>query len=276
MLRLLKKSFEKSFRAFSLLEVSIALCVSGIMMGSFISLWSTYNRLQKHQKTQANQEKIFKAIGVFFTEQGFLPCPADPSATSNFGVMRPYCPGILSQGLVPFRTLGLDESIAKDGYNRWFTYSMESKISYRNLIFLVSICQFFLQTLRQHTVSDGDMEDIAEALDKKDGIAILLVSHGPKGYGSFLGRGSLQRMASPGVVLSPCKTKNLDGDFSFCIKPKADEVGLFDDRIFWVTRRNFLMLYTNIGLRCTDKDYSPAGSQASSYRTNPATSSRFK
>lgn len=270
------RSFQEGlgFRGFSLLEVTIALCISGIMVGSFVSLMNSYTILEKVRKTQDHKEKILGALGLYFTEHGHLPCPGDPSSLgSDIGIMRRYCPGVLAQGIVPFRTLGLDEATAKDGYKRWFTYAIEPCNNYRDLFLLSSICNRFLSRDRIIGLRDQEVENIVNLLDPKDGIGVVLISHGQKGYGAFRGRGSLQRIQPPGhLKLSGCKRQNMIGLTQFCHRPPPEDKGFFDDQLFWVTRQHFLLFYTGIKLRCSEGKYDFSPALSSPKESNPKSS----
>ncbi|MDR0552800.1 MAG: hypothetical protein LBG13_01770 [Holosporales bacterium] len=93
---------------FSLIEASISLLIVGIVSSVCISQLSVFMAVNRMQKTQANCEIIVKALGTYMRVDCVLPPPVNVDS-SGFG-------------RVPFETVGIMESFAKDGNGNWILY----------------------------------------------------------------------------------------------------------------------------------------------------------
>lgn len=70
-----------------------------------------------------------------------------------------------------------------------------------------------------------------------DGIAVILISHGPRGYGAF--SDNFQRIPCQDNA-SECKRKNCQDTLLWCAKPEERDKGHFDDSVMWKTRMTML------------------------------------
>jgi len=124
--------FKKHLPGFTLIEMSFVLIIAGLIMGLSMPLLATLLQQQKHKQTQAHQEQILYALAAFLNQHGHLPAPAHPEAVaSEHGVASDNtCQGEdHCQGLVPYRTLGLMENLAKDGYHHWMMYVTDKQLT---------------------------------------------------------------------------------------------------------------------------------------------------
>ena len=115
---------------FSLLELTIALSILGILGTLALPFATQYRHQRAMRATKDHQDRIIKSLECYLVQNNCLPHPeALPSnetkapATTN---TRPTAtPEIFSHdlvGIVPYYKLGLPEAVAKDGYGHFMTY----------------------------------------------------------------------------------------------------------------------------------------------------------
>jgi hypothetical protein len=217
----------------------------GVVLGFGIPSFLQYLRYQRTHETKDKQEKILQSLGGFVLQNGYLPLPADPFASpENFGVAREAAvnpPDMI--GILPFKTLGLPESYAQDGFKRYFTYaggtpsnhmkdSQDSFCTAQNFFSL----EVFEKLSSTHTPFLRGSEI--------DPVVVVLVSHGDNGYGAYYG------MPGRLLKLTEVSQKGKDEEENAMSKPSfiqrafsASKEDYFDDMVVWVTRRNLMALY---------------------------------
>jgi len=221
----------------SLLELAIVLVILGIIGGMSLPLLTGQLKRAAFVKTKANQEYALDAIAAFVERKGRFPCPADPQVTgAEYGRAQIACPGQKAQGILPFRTLGISESYAKDGFKRLMTYSVEPSLTdmrNENLAMTVEGGKLSVKNEDGHSVLPT--EEKKPGLTSPNFIALVLICHGESGIGAYIGNGQTTRMT--GTSTSPHKRENLDGNFVFF------EKGQTDDIVRWESRDQFLKHY---------------------------------
>lgn len=234
---------------FSLIEVAIVLCIIGILSGISIPTLNTFSKHQKIRKTEEHLELILQSLASYVLTNKRLPCPANPTAIGEEkGVSEPNC--LLSEkfiGLIPYRTLGIPEKIAKDGYHNWVTYAVNPVLTNTELrsINTPASSDFshtaFCSVEKSHVdlkVTNAEKQPVFNVADSKDFIAVVLVSHGAKSEGAFDFKGERRPTTSPDKALNADSSPNfVDRDFSLI---KED---FFDDTVKWITRHNLMALY---------------------------------
>lgn len=109
------------FPGFSLIEVSIALLIIGIISSIGISQLKMVNKIYSSQKTHSNIEFVTKAIGAYCMAMDFkIPYPSH--FKSNIGQQSESMKN--SFGIIPFKSLGIMEKFAKNGNGKWLLYKM--------------------------------------------------------------------------------------------------------------------------------------------------------
>jgi len=120
---------------FTLLELSIAMAVIGVVVAGGLSMSTSLVDQQAHVQTENQMDEIDKAISAYVASgNAKLPCPADPTikaGDSNFGVAG-NCTATggvtisnnVAIGMVPVRTLGLRDRFAADEYGNRYTYAV--------------------------------------------------------------------------------------------------------------------------------------------------------
>jgi hypothetical protein len=112
-----------------LIEVSIVLGCVGLLISLVLPLLQTWRAHLTVHQTISREEKIFYALGAFLQTHKRLPCPAHSHGHLR-GVERPRCqtPDTF-EGLVPFHTLGLDDSASQSGSGARFRYTVHPELT---------------------------------------------------------------------------------------------------------------------------------------------------
>ncbi|MBY0512068.1 MAG: type II secretion system GspH family protein [Rhodospirillaceae bacterium] len=119
-----------SRRGFTLLEIAIVLVVIGLAATGAISVLRPILDARSSEVTERRMEMVEKAIVLHALRYSCLPCPTDgtlPSSNANAGVSfeggTPVALGtcataacLVTDGVVPWRELGISEEDASDGW----------------------------------------------------------------------------------------------------------------------------------------------------------------
>ncbi len=127
----------------------------------------------------------------YLAQNGRLPCPADVLAPpESRGERRFGCAQTRGGyiGIVPYRTLGLPESVAKDGYGQWMTYVVDPEMTGHLHTIRLFLCRDLFSKPPQIDVQDGDTLSINRFLKssqpskRSDGCGCSAYHHGVKGW----------------------------------------------------------------------------------------------
>jgi type II secretory pathway pseudopilin PulG len=213
---------------FSLIEAAMSLTLMGLVMAVAVPTLIKYQTQLKYKETEKNQELVIRSIAAYLLQnRGKPPIPADPSNNNaeSFGKSAPEPYERL--GIVPFKTLGIPESVAKDGFKRYFTYAIASRLEKVGM---------FEMSANESTIVVRD-EHGNKPHDDQQFIPFVLISHGEQGGGAFQGGGQLPPQG-------PDEAINARQDFVFVDKPLSSIPGNeFGHRVKWVTNKNLLPLY---------------------------------
>jgi len=234
-----------------LIEFSLVLILMGITLSAGYSFLHSYLRFRQNRQTQQHQDLVLKALQQHFTQYLCLPYPADPKKED--GQEQAFSSQVLLVGLVPYRKLGLPRHVAKDGYHRWMTYSLDEAMAMtlRSSKHIRSVFCKYLYEKGTLDISDGETTSVNALLGSSDSPALVLISHGPKGYGAFTQGGKR-------IPLSPncgkCKQKNsaagsAGSSIPFCYAPEPSDQGLNDDCVRWVTKGHLIQ---GANIQCFD------------------------
>lgn len=238
--------------AFSLLEVALVLSILGVISAYAIPVLLQTRAAARWRETDAKIESVMYALASYAQVQQRLPNPADPAAIGDSAgdEQRGRTTGIL-----PYRTLGLQASDAKDGFHHWLSYSVSQSLTDepqstsiqsvpRNPITGLPLHVVDIQSNNSNPfchvrpgsarldVHNTQGQSVFEMSKQSDFIAFVLVSHGVSGAGAFDDSG--QRKPAVGD-----KLKNL-GSTPFIDRPATKE---YDDRVRWVSRNNLMAMY---------------------------------
>jgi hypothetical protein len=226
---------------FSLMEASLALTIMGLVSVVGLGAIKRWRQQQQMAITQNHQEQILTAVALYGSRVGHFPYPADPKASMDtFGFERvPEGVPRDQVGIVPYRTIGVPEAVAKDGYGRYFTYVGGSPpardICATEPLFPVSISQ---------RLSNGALQ--AMHTDSADPIAIVLITHGANGYGAWEGGMGRVHQRLSGKH-GPDEHANAKATQHFIVAPLSYEARTYnDDYVLWITGNHLLAMYVKV------------------------------
>ncbi|OFW69372.1 MAG: hypothetical protein A2977_03305 [Alphaproteobacteria bacterium RIFCSPLOWO2_01_FULL_45_8] len=239
----------KNEEGFALVEVAIALIVMGVLLGIGLPSFLQYLQWQKIRDTKEKQEKIFYSVASFVLQNGFVPLPADPyEKGENFGMSRPSAQKSEDlRGLIPFKTLGLPEECARDGFKHYFTYiggaPQKEQIDVSNQ---ASFCQVFpIHSLEvDERRPNGGFSKRPQNLASQNPIVLIIISHGESGHGAYYGVAGSMKQISRLDQAGADKRHNASSSLriiSRALSRKPQD--FFDDMVVWVTRDNLMAFY---------------------------------
>ncbi len=128
-------------RGFTLIEVAVVLMIVGIMIAMAAAITRGVTGAQKRSLTATRMATVDAALLQYVTQQRRLPCPADGtlnSTNNNAGIEGATgaagCTGDQSNGVVPWRALGLTELEITDGWARRLTYRIQPTLATPNIL----------------------------------------------------------------------------------------------------------------------------------------------
>jgi len=202
-------------RGFSLIELSIALIIFGLLAGSLLGQTTEQRRLLTEQRARAQLELSLEALYGFAISHGRLPCAADPTLDSRtHAAGGEDCPR--TKGVLPWRTLALPET---DPWGQRFSY-------YATQRFIAepegeARAGFTLGSKGSADVRPGSYTTHTVAND----LPAVIVSHGRNGLGGYRSNG--QR--SPAT--HPDEAENANADRIFINRPPDNQ---YDDLTVWI------------------------------------------
>lgn len=247
-------------RGFTLIELSIVLMISGLLLASFLEYYTVYLQKQKFDTTKERMREIRTALTIYAATEHRLPCPegretaksrpskrpaslksmrekeADKLAEDVCRLDAPVPPGVKVYngdkqgsgpgkqvwiGAIPLRALRLGEDQGMDGWGNPFTYAVSRKLTLPD-------------GMHSNPSPPGVISVVDEfgksLLDKVDTGRWVLVSHGPSANGAI----------TPSGGRRPCGEKTLDAencnaDGLFVIAPYTRKSGtwFFDDLVIF-------------------------------------------
>lgn len=161
-------------QGFSLLELCVVLAVLGILGASSLSVMGARLNSAHEKVTKEHQELALKVLANHALRNHALPCP---SADAQ-GIARPSCLNPSEAlGYLPFRTLGISDKIAKDGWGHMMRYGVEPRLTQIS----PEIGQDLLESLctqNEGTLQVSRAGQSVLASNSKDLIALVLYSQG--------------------------------------------------------------------------------------------------
>ena len=126
----------RSEDGFTLIELAIVILAISILMVSGLQVIRPIMERADIDETREKMDVIVGALASYAQRHNRLPCPSDPDDTPPggsppFGAERGSggaganmgsCTGGNVEGIVPFRTLGLDQDMVVDGWGRFISY----------------------------------------------------------------------------------------------------------------------------------------------------------
>lgn len=247
-------------RGFTILEMTVVLAIIAVLLAMGIDLGRNAINGSDRVAVRERLAVIKAAIEEYADRNGYYPCPADPAVVaggtnwgleSRSGTAGAGCTisgGVVLVddsiiGMVPHRTLGLNDSYAGDPWGNKLTYA----VSYQH----VGMAIFGQRPLRQ---SDGTMVMRTGVVSGTNyivsqtnkglpgiGMGYVVFSHGPSGLGAY----SLQSTTIPvscGSGAYAYKGNCDRGNIIYWENPYNDgelEDTRFDNYLVWGTAARF-------------------------------------
>lgn len=227
-------------RGFTLVEMAMVLMIVGLLLGGLFVPLSAQMEQRKVTETQRSLEEIREALIGYAVINGQLPCPADPTlatGAANAGVPRigtPPCTGANSTGVIPWVTLGVNET---DAWGNRFTYRTDP--NYADAVGTTFVCtptstpsnsSFALCTTGSYTVLSAAAGGTSVALS----IPAVVISHGKNGAGAYTQSGALIPAS-----INADEIENSDGNADSNYVSHSQTTG-YDDMLIWVSNNVLL------------------------------------
>lgn len=232
---------------FTLVEMAVVIVIIGLIMAAAMGVGNAQMQASRISSTKQKQEAIKLSLINFITRNNRLPCPAIPTLAPGavgYGMENVGCSDAISIGIIPWRSMGVSEENASDGYYRRFTYMVALNATTTNQNTIAGINGGI-------SVHDAIPTSVANQSNICAPIQCLavaaIISHGINGLGAYTPAGT--RIDMPiGRELENADVGNdiVVSDFS------ADTANPFDDIVMSVTASDLLTPLTTNG---TLKDY---------------------
>lgn len=243
---------KKPQSGFSLIEISIVLLISGLLLSGLLSLVSAQRTNAAISATRTKGEAIVTALMSFVARNHRLPCPAIADRvpnTAGYGVEAATpgtCTGTtvvgggVRGGIVPWVSLGLTNEQGSDAYHRRFTYLVRQEETARTPDTISAMrgnMTIHNDTpiglgLKSAGNPGGNQTNSCVNTNTPDNscnldAVVVIISHGGNGYGAFLESGS-QMAGAPGAL----EQENTDNDREFIDTGySSSETDPFDDMV---------------------------------------------
>lgn len=269
-------------RGFTLAEAALALSIVGIAIGLLIPAVLNLRVAMQQQATRTQMDTVLRAIAAFVQANGCVPCPTPAIRlfSAGHGVVRGDGSATVAAcgscttgvGAVPFKSLGLAESFARDGFGNWLTYAADRTLAASSLAVVPptspcqtgdgapctatditngtrkkGLCQSGLSTSFRISVTIPGFGTPLQA-------AILLVSHGANQRGAYIQQPVSTSLRKPFPSAVPACSSlggfercNADDDTAFTDAVPGNNTGNssddpFDDMLLYLDR-NALVTY---------------------------------
>ncbi len=254
---------------FSLIELSMVLAISGMLFSSGLIAYQSLLYSSQTKTAQENIDTIYKAIGNYLITNRKLPCPAslilpesDPTyglsigsdgACSGSGVIISSVATNLAYGMVPVKTLGLSNQVAKDGFNTKLSYIVDLRFTAVTNISSVASANGF----EGSDPNAANMIEVRELTNAStpaiitNGVMVIL-SHGLNKLGGFNASSSNQNSNPTSAdELTNVRTANFDKIF---VASSTDQ--LFDDTMIFKNKIQLAMDSGFENMMCLEGDSS--------------------
>jgi prepilin-type N-terminal cleavage/methylation domain-containing protein len=217
-----RASRSASPNGFTLVEILMVLVIVGVLLAMAAVLTRGVSAAQKRSVTATRLAGVDAALVQFVMQQRRLPCPADgtiASGAANAGTEQ-WAAGACTvatqaNGVVPWVTLGLPEIDGTDGWDRRFTYRVQSALVAANALDMsqcdpagtgpavggacaggcvstnLAACTSPTNYLTGKGLSIRNVVGATLMAPPSTGAAYVVISHGETGGGAYLGTGTL-------------------------------------------------------------------------------------
>jgi len=211
-----------SQRGFTLIEMAMVFVLVGLMVGGGLFALAPVIDKARTNQTNTTLDQVENALELFAIRYSRLPCPADGSLASNsqnYGIEQPAggattCTITGANAVIPWRTLGIDESYSIDAWATRLSYWPSGSITGSTTLttgtpLTHSGSTFPTSSGTFMTVVDVvSLQSITPNTTTGDQAAYVLVSHGKSRWYGWSKNGVLQ----PALRITPDKACNSTPD----------------------------------------------------------------
>jgi prepilin-type N-terminal cleavage/methylation domain-containing protein len=275
-------------RGFTLVEMAVVLVIIGLLILTIFPALTSLRSSSQRSLTQSNLQSLMHSTAAYVQANGCLPCPMSPTATgTGFGHVRgdssisplPCGACAIPEGVVPYASLGVPASTAHDGWGHWITMRVDPALTINfgitpptaactandlppNTVTPTCVtlnasqkglCSMGLSSTNRIIVQTPN----GNATPPSQQAAVIFVSHGTTGYGSFFEQAfppsgnNGQRLPFPSTVPS-CSSKggfsicNADGNNTFVDSPVIyGGIDPYDDVLAFADRNTLVSMFGN-------------------------------
>lgn len=227
---------KKNISGFSLVEMSIVLAIIALLLGGLLPTLSAQRESQRISETRKQLDEIQQALIGYAIINGRLPCPADPTITTGqtgAGVERaPPCTGGNSTGVLPWATLGVNET---DAWGNRYSYRVTDYFadSIASATFGSSCAPSPAPTLSSFALCSSGTLDVWSAASGGSSIATdvpaIIISHGKNAAGAYTQQGAKLPVSS-----NADEQENSDGSANLNYVSHIATPS-FDDQVIWLS-----------------------------------------
>ncbi len=232
----------------------MVLVVLSLLLSSFLAAVTQQNRLAKRAELEKRLNAIEWAIHSHAKNASnyALPCPADPTlalTNASFGtavasgcasIPAAYRNSNFAVGTVPVRTIGLPDEYAFDPWGNKFSYAVTLLGATTNSLITYPVSSNTSAVIRVDNAAGSTMTSNA---------MMVLVSHGPNGFGAFNRQGGRNiATTSNAAEQLNCGCTASGGDFIYAYfvrdvesSSASDVLNSFDDTVRYYERGYFLL-----------------------------------
>ncbi len=211
----------KITHGFTLIEIAMVLMIVALVLGGLLPTISSQIEQRRISETRKQLADIQQALIGFSVLNNRLPCPADgtiatiPGVSNGAGTEKNSCPTNANGGVLPWVTLGVNET---DAWGQRFTYRVTPVFSVANF--------------QLNSIPNLDVGLTSASTDKNvaAGVPAIVVSHGSNGLGAYVPAGGNPPNSATGDELDNVATNNNNHFTSHDLVQ-----GGFDDIVVWIS-----------------------------------------
>ncbi len=208
----IKKSNKK---AYTLIELSIAILVISLLMSGVFSMATGSINNSKSTLTTQRLNEIYKSVGTYLMVNKRLPCPASILTSkvndTNYGQEVGAGTGCVGGGVyksttndnlffggVPIKALNLSSEYAEDGYGNKLNYFIDRRFTYNFINAGTTTGGESFGTLSSvsNIISAQEKQNNGGILTLSTDVIFFLLSSGVNGFGSFSSDSATQNTLS--------------------------------------------------------------------------------
>jgi type II secretory pathway pseudopilin PulG len=230
--------------AFTLLEVSIALVVIGLLIGGGMSLMSASSDVSKYKVTQVQLDEVKEGLVSYYTQFFRLPCPdTDGDGVENFASGN--CTN--TRGFLPHVTLGIGGNA--DAWGERFKYAISPKFV---LPVVTPPTACYSATMREATgkiIINDLVVPLSSANPVMDFAAFAVLSTGKNGRQTNAGMTAAFSNDGGCAALNERERENCNNDSILRTgTPMSDgNTVVFDDMLAWIGDMQLIALLRQSG-----------------------------